>query len=280
MNPPIITVIIAVFNGAAKLQRCLDSLAEQTYPYKELIVIDGGSTDGTIEILKNNNEKITYWESEPDRGIYHAWNKALSKATGDWIIFLGADDYLWNSEVLANAAGKLVFINSDIRVVYGRVAMVSPQNNEVLQIFNKSWHKSRKKFMQYSNIHHQGIFHHRSLFSEHGLFDDSFKIAGDYELLLRELKNKDAHFLEDIIISGAQIKGLSSSPENYIKTYREFYKARGKNNITTLPFRLGWLYVKACIRVILLRTFGEQYSDIIADLYRKVTLRPSIWTRL
>jgi glycosyltransferase involved in cell wall biosynthesis len=91
-----ISVIVAVFNGAKTLQQCIDSVAGQTYPHKELIVIDGGSIDGTREILEGDATKLAYWVSEPDRGIYHAWNKALARARGDWICFLGADDYLWS----------------------------------------------------------------------------------------------------------------------------------------------------------------------------------------
>ena len=81
--PPTITIVIAVFNGAKTLERAIESVARQTYPYKELIVMDGGSTDGTVEILKRYGATIKYWESKPDRGIYHAWNKALDHAEGE-----------------------------------------------------------------------------------------------------------------------------------------------------------------------------------------------------
>lgn len=79
----LISVIVATFNNEGTLQQCIDSVAGQTYPHKELIVIDGGSSDGTVEPLKANKEKIAYWVSEPDRGIYQAWNKALPKATAN-----------------------------------------------------------------------------------------------------------------------------------------------------------------------------------------------------
>jgi glycosyltransferase involved in cell wall biosynthesis len=84
-SKPLISVIVAVYNGAKTLQRCIDSVSDQTYPNKELIIIDGGSTDGTIEIIRSNQDQITYWQSEPDNGIYHAWNKALDHASGDGI---------------------------------------------------------------------------------------------------------------------------------------------------------------------------------------------------
>ena len=100
---PKISIIVAVYNSKKTLQRCIDSVFSQTYPHKELIIIDGGSTDGTVDILRANNDKITYWKSEPDNGIYQAWNKALDHAKSDWICFLGADDYLWKPKVCFNA---------------------------------------------------------------------------------------------------------------------------------------------------------------------------------
>jgi len=91
---PSITAIVAVFNGVDTLQQCIDSVAQQSYPAKELIVIDGDSKDGTVELLKASQEKINYWVSEPDSGVYNAWNKGLAKANGDWIFSLGSD---WTS---------------------------------------------------------------------------------------------------------------------------------------------------------------------------------------
>lgn len=275
----VFSIIVAVFNGAENLQRCIDSVISQNYPHKELIIIDGKSTDNTINIIKTNEHKIAYWESEVDRGIYHAFNKALLHITGDWIIFLGCDDYLWNSDVLANVTQKLVLLNSGICLFYGKVAMVS-QRNEILQIVNQPWKRAQHNFYQFYNIHHQGVFHHRSLFSRNGLFDESFKIAGDYELLLRELKTQDAQFLEDIIVSGMQLGGMSTLPNNYLKVYREFYKARKKNGVSTLQIGLGWLYLKACIRVFIKWIFGDKYSRLFADLYRQMTGRSPVWTRL
>jgi glycosyltransferase involved in cell wall biosynthesis len=100
MYSPKITVIVAVFNGSATLRRCLKSICSQSYSNQELIVMDGGSSDDSVKIIQQNSHRIAYWESKPDRGIYHAWNKALSHATGEWICFLGSDDYFWQDDVL------------------------------------------------------------------------------------------------------------------------------------------------------------------------------------
>ena len=89
-----LSVIVVTYNAAATLQACLDSVYAQTYPNIELIVIDGNSNDGTQRILQANTLRISYWQSQPDNGIYDAMNKALKRATGNWIYFLGADDEL------------------------------------------------------------------------------------------------------------------------------------------------------------------------------------------
>lgn len=283
-NNILITVIVAVFNNSSTLQRCIDSIFFQTYSYKELIIIDGGSTDGTVEIIKSNHQKITYWESEKDKGIYHAFNKGVLKANGEWIIFLGSDDYLWNSDVLTKVAQEIAQLDSEIRIVYGKVARISAKN-ELLEIVNQSWEKSRKAFRYYdnSNIDHQGVFHNRKIFSLYGLFDESFKICGDYDLMLRELKDRDAIFLsEDIIVAGRQIGGISNQYKNMLQTYRECEKARQKNyinNLFFLHFKL-YFYLKEFIRIFLLFVIGEKYMFIVTDLYRIITLRLPIWTKL
>lgn len=90
---PLITIIVAVFNGKATLQQCIDSVIQQTYSNRERIIIDGGSKDGTVELLEKNRSKFSYWIFEPDRGIYNAWNKGLEQAHGEWICFLGGGHF-------------------------------------------------------------------------------------------------------------------------------------------------------------------------------------------
>lgn len=272
------TVIIAVYNNVESLERCIKSFVDQDYAKKELIIIDGKSTDGTVDIIRNNHDNIAYWESEPDRGIYHAFNKGVSHATGEWIIFLGSDDYFANSNVLSNVAHKMDVL-SGVRVVYGQVAMVSPKGH-ILQVVNQSWEQSKHNFLQFSNINHQGVFHHHSLFKEKGLFDESFRIGGDYELLLRELKDNDSYFLSDDVITYMQIGGVSSSPENYLETYKECYRARSKNAVKGIPWVLVFLFFTAYIRLMIIKIFGNNIANHITDFYRQLGGRSSLWTKL
>jgi len=243
-SKPLITVIVAVYDGAKTLQRCIDSVSYQTYPNKELIIIDGGSTDGTIKIIKFNQNKISYWESEADNGIYHAWNKALDHVKGDWICFLGSDDYLWKNNVFDEIIPHLIKAKShDIRIVYGQVARVT-KDNEISCIDGCSWKYTWRGIIidGICNFTHQGMFHHRSFFKLHGKFDESFQIAGDYELLIRAFKNGgDAYFINGLIITGMQIGGITS---NCTKLIKETAKARRNNQlrVITIPWIISYVW--------------------------------------
>ncbi|MGC4099089.1 MAG: glycosyltransferase [Nitrospira sp.] len=144
-DAPFISVVVAVFNAAETLGRCLTSVSTQTYANRELVVIDGGSLDGTKEVIQAHVYCIAHWESERDRGIYHAWNKALKVIRGNWVYFLGADDYLADEHVLGRVASHLKGGSSGARVVYGRVELVR-KDRSVIATLGSQW--NRKEFFQ------------------------------------------------------------------------------------------------------------------------------------
>ena len=278
-DTPLITVIVAVFNAETTVRQCLNSFTEQTYQKKQLIVIDGGSKDSTVEIIKDYHDVIDYWISEPDSGIYSAWNKALLHATGDWVCFLGADDYFYNERVLEEISAELASgLPADIRIVYGQVLLVDTLGNAIFTV-GESWQKSGKLFNKLMSIPHLGAMHHKSLFDEYGYFDESFKIAGDYEFLLRELKNAQAHFMPHIISVCMQIGGISSNPLNAIKQLKEVRRAQ-KNHGYYWP-SLAWLfaYSRPYIRIILFKTFGEKTARSILDYLRSLSGKSTYWTK-
>lgn len=265
---PLITVIVAVYNGARTLQQCIDSITQQSYPARELIVIDGGSTDGTVRLLEQNKEKIDYWVSERDGGIYDAWNKGVRQAKGAWICFLGADDFFWERQVLARASEQLVSLPENIRVAYGQVMLLT--NNGARQYpIGEPWGEIKERFKQFMCIPHPGTMHHRSLFEQRGYFDDSFRIAGDYELLLRELKIADAFFISDLIMVGMRQGGISSSPTNTLKSIWEIWRAQRKNG-RNFPGRI-WLMAltRAYARLLLVNLFGESAVTGLLDFRRR-----------
>jgi len=247
---PLITIIVAVYNGAKTLQRCLNSIINQTYQNIEIVIIDGGSKDGTLDIIRTNEYKISYWESKSDNGIYHAWNKALAHVNGEWIYFLGADDYFWNNEVLKNFREHLLNDVRDQKIVYGQVAVVSALN-EVIQIYGEPWEKIKKSFRQDMLLPHQGVMHHRCIFEQYGNFDESFRISGDYDLLLRHLKNADAYFIPNLIIAGMQQGGVSSNPQFIKQANWELCRARWNNGLyfpsPNLTKRFMWIYCRPLV---------------------------------
>jgi len=194
---PKVSIITSVFNAENTLEKCIISVKHQTYPNLEYIVIDGGSSDKSVEIIKNYNDVVTVWKSEPDEGIYDAWNKGLQRATGEWILFLGADDVLKPNALMDLLAchSKETLAKADY--ISGRSEIV--KNNQVINITGFPWSWARfRKFMCTAQC---GALHSRKLYQEVGVYDISFKIAGDYELLLRKGKNLRALFVDSVVVS-------------------------------------------------------------------------------
>jgi len=247
---PFITTIVAVLNGMNTLERCINSILSQTYPYKELIVMDGGSTDGTVDILRAKDDKITYWESKPDRGIYHAWNKALEHTHGDWICFLGADDYFWNDNVLEDLQPHLASAKRfGIRVVHGKIARVD-SNEKTIRRWGKPWEKNcwQMPHGMPLGMPHTGLMHYKDLFREHGLFDHQLKLAGDYEFLLRELKHKDRRtfFVKELVTVAQQVGGATDS--HAFRFHQEVAIARKKHGLPKFSWLWWLIHMRAFIR--------------------------------
>ena len=271
---PLITIIVAVINNVNGIKSCLDSIANQTYAGWELIVMDGGSKDGTIEILKDYNNTITYWESAPDRGLYHAWNKAIQHAHGDWLYFLGADDFLWDRAVLEHFAYHLDNVAPVIRIAYGRVYVIA-KNGELLKVIGEPWENAKIKLYKFMSIPHQGTMHHRTIFSELGLYNESFYIAGDYELMLRVLKKEEALYISDFIVAGMNYGGISTKRSNTVKRLKEDLLARKKHGIKLISWY--WLkgYFMAYLWNLLVLLLGEKRAEILSMLRKKITGRRS-----
>jgi glycosyltransferase involved in cell wall biosynthesis len=275
----LISVIVATFNSEGTLQQCIDSVVRQTYPHKELVVIDGGSSDGTVELLKGNQQAIAYWVSEPDRGIYHAWNKALVKAEGEWICFLGADDRFWDEHVLTRMAGELAKLPPNIRVAYGQIMLLNGAG-ERLYAVGEPWGRLKQRFLTSMCIPHPGMMHRRCLFEQHGGFDESFRIAGDYELLLRELKTADAVFVPELVTVGMrQGGGESSHPASTLRVLHETRRAQRMHGLR-FPSS-NWLFsmMKAYLRLWIWQVFGEPIARKTLDLGRRIMGQPAYWTR-
>ena len=169
--PPLISVVTICYNAKNDLEKTILSVLSQTYQDIEYIIIDGGSTDGTVDIIHKYSERLFYWISEPDKGIYDAMNKGMDRATGSWINFMNAGDTFCDNEVIKNIFGY--YDLSDYSVIYGD-CYVSKLNQ--LQYLKAS---SMKK------VHVQMPFCHQSSFIRKTRlrFSIDLKIAADYQMI-------------------------------------------------------------------------------------------------
>jgi len=276
---PRITIVVANFNRGKTLQLCFDCVATQTYALKELIVVDGGSTDGSVDIIQANRDKIDRWVSEPDRGIYHAWNKGVALATGDWICFLGTDDYLHDPHALERMSVYLATVPSGQRVVYGQVIMVDADRREIARL-GMSWAGARASFMRGTYcLPTPGVMFHRELFREHGFFDESYRVAGDYEFLLRELKTSAPRYVEEIAVTDMQYGGISSRPETTLISLREMQAARVKHGLPAFNLHYFVALLRVRLRLILWRLVGERSARRALDWGRRLLGKQPYWTK-
>ena len=170
-NKPIISVIIVVYNRVHVLEDCILSVLRQKYDNVELIIIDGGSSDGTLDIIRKYDSCIDYWVSEKDNGIYFAMNKGVELASGDWLYFLGSDDVML--DCLHNVAKHL---NDDKTVYYGDVYL--PKSHAI------AYHMFTSDKLMRKNIPHQATFYPKSVFSKYK-YNPKYISSADYELNIR-----------------------------------------------------------------------------------------------
>jgi glycosyltransferase involved in cell wall biosynthesis len=213
MQHGLVSIIIATRNVRDLLEKCLHSIEEQSYLAREIIVMDAASTDDTVAFLKRKDKSISHWESKPDNGIYDAWNKALAYTKGEWISFIGADDIFADKESLR----KLIQSATISSAVFtsGKAILVNSERNSK-KVIGRAWNWKRMRAQQ--EIIHVGALHHYTLFEKYGNFDATFKIAGDYDFLLRILPNELTSFVPiPIVIVGDG--GVSR--KNPINVFRE-----------------------------------------------------------
>ncbi len=228
---PEFSVITACYNGKEYLEKCLNSVSNQTYPYVRHTVIDGGSSDDSVEILRTHSG-LHYWHSKKDNGIADAFNIGLAHSQGNVILFLGADDYLKDPHVLADCADFLHqlarpwFVYGDIVYEYEHFIQLIEQNY--------SW----QRFKQYSCIPHQAMFLDRYFFERYGKFDTAYKITMDYEHIARFIREHQPTYWKRTVSVMRRI-GVSNNP---ITTHREMEKVKKKYNLSSQLARYLFFY--------------------------------------
>lgn len=244
------SIITATYNSEKTLERTIKSILNQGFNDCEYIIIDGYSKDGTIAIIKKyinifESKNISFkWISEPDSGIYDAWNKGLKIASGEWISFLGSDDYYLNDALKAYEKKISAINSSKTDLIYSKVNVV--KGSEIVKTIDGTW--KWKIFKKYMNIAHVGAFHNSSYFKKYGAFNISYKIAGDYELLLRAKSNLKTSKL-DYLTANMEAGGVSNNMIH--KVFKETFRAKketGNLNFVQCSYDYIIAYIKYIIR--------------------------------
>lgn len=213
---PLVSIITVVRNGAATIASTLDSVRAQRQAVVEHLIIDGASTDGTLDIIKTNKHEQLRWISEPDQGIYDAMNKGISLARGEWLLFLGADDVLVDPDVLAD-----IFSKRDL-TSYDLVCGTSSYQNGRVCVPRLDWHT-----LVFNTIHHQAAFYRRSLFNNFRYRLD-IPVVADYELnFLIYRQHRPVLFLDRQIAMGG-CYGVSHTSSQLSGQF-DSYRIRGRH---------------------------------------------------
>lgn len=205
-----ISVITVCFNSEANIQKAIDSVAGQTWPSIEHIVIDGASRDGTVAIIQRNLHRIAHFVSEPDTGVYQAMNKGLKLATGDVIAFLNSDDVYHDAQVLETVAR--IMQDQGLDALYGDVEFFNAAAPEKTVRTYDSGRFSPSRIAWGWMPAHPALFVRRSIYEQFGYFQEDYRIAGDYEFVARIFKNeqlKSSH-LSSVLVR-MQTGGLSTA---------------------------------------------------------------------
>jgi glycosyltransferase involved in cell wall biosynthesis len=225
-----ISVITAVRNNRDTIAAALDSILGQTWPDIELVVIDGSSTDGTLEVLESYRSRINYLVSEKDQGIYDALNKGLMRATGDIIGFLHADDLLASSAVLATI--ESLFREHHVDGVYGDLVYVRQENPEALVRFWRSCRYRKGLLQQGWMPPHPTLYLRRRVYEKFGTFDTTYRIAADYDFILRIFKQGalNVHYIPQVLVR-MRLGGVSNrNPALILRKSREDFRALRSNS--------------------------------------------------
>ena len=233
-----ISIITVVYNNKETIKDAIDSVLNQTYKDIEYIIVDGASSDGTVDIVKNYGDKISKFVSESDNGLYDAMNKGIALATGDVVGILNSDDFYIDDKVIQKV--MKVFEEKQCESMFADLVFVKPNDLEKTVRYYDSSKFHPSKFAYGWMPAHPTFFVKREVYERYGVFKTDYKIASDYEILVRLLKKYElSYFYLNEVIIKMRMGGISTSglKSNYILN-KEIIRACKENGIYT-----NWLKV-------------------------------------
>ncbi len=222
-----LSIITINYNNAAGLQQTMESVFGQTFADYEYIIIDGGSTDGSKKVIEKYANKLAYWVSEKDKGIYNAMNKGIDKASGVYLLFLNSGDYFVNTSVCEK---MLPEDNLSYDLIFGNRITIDEKGKENLL---KIPEVITLQYMLIGTPYHGSTLINKRLFNEYGLYDESLKIVSDWSFFFKVIVTGNASMKHmDVAVSYFVLDGISSKPENQLLLKKELSEVIEKE----LPF--------------------------------------------
>jgi len=215
-NNPLISIITVVYNGEKYLEETILSVINQTYDNIEYIIIDGGSTDGTVEIIKRYEDRIDYWVSERDGGIYDAMNKGIGLCKGEIVGIVNADDFIY-LDTLAKVSSALQ--DKEVMFVYAKLDLLGEDGKNTKTIDSLGTQHIKYRVFKHMPFLHPTMFVKKSVYEQIGLFDTTYKLSADYDFTLKlvenGIKSKRLDFSTGVFRLGGQSGGVKSYIENH-----------------------------------------------------------------
>lgn len=224
-----VSIITVVYNSVHTIQQCIESVLSQSYPDIEHIVVDGGSTDGTLDVIRNYGSRISKIISEPDQGIYDAMNKGIKLSAGSIVGILNSDDIYYDDSVVSEVVSAFSIAGSDL--LYGDICYFNRNKDEVPVRVWKASSYEKGSFFTGWHPPHPALFAKKEVYEKYGLFRKDFRIAGDFELMLRFFEKHQASsvYLEKFLVKMRTGGTSNKSLGNILKGRHEIIKAFEQN---------------------------------------------------
>lgn len=230
-----VSIITVVLNGKKTIEQTIKNILAQTHSNIEYIIIDGGSIDGTIDIIQKYEDQISYWVSEPDNGIYDAMNKGIRKSTGEIIGILNSDDIYADTNVIDNVVDLIT--KEKAQMCYGDLVYVDKNNTKKIVRKWRSGNYQKKRFNKGWMPPHPTIFAKKELYEKYGSFNTNFPISADYELMLRFLYKFECTtaYIPKVLVKMRTGGKSRPSASHTIKSNIECYQAWKINGLNPNP---------------------------------------------